>query len=121
VISVDEQNPSGVFRTLYDEQVTRAIRPARLRHFAILSKLLMCWRSSPLHPKRWAICMGEYIALEMWHEPIAQKDVHNSAAKHSFPPDPCQSDLSGPLFNCSQPSLFKSKSVCNNKQSFTTA
>ncbi|APD47026.1 MULTISPECIES: Eco57I restriction-modification methylase domain-containing protein [unclassified Synechococcus] len=114
VISVDEQT-LRLFARLYDEPGTPA-NQARLP--ALHSQqLLNVLEKFAAAPKRLGDLQGEYIALEMWHETNAQKDG-TIRRETSFPPDPSELILSGPLFNVANPLYQTPKAICNTNRAY---
>jgi hypothetical protein len=114
IISVDEATLS-LFARLYDEPGTPA-RQARLPalHSQQLQNVLEKFSATPEHL---GDLQGEYIALEMWHETNAQKDG-TIRRDTSFPPEPGELILSGPLFNVANPLYQTPKAICNTNRAY---
>lgn len=114
IISVDEATLS-LFARLYDEPGTPA-RQARLPalHSQQLQNVLEKFAATP---ERLGDLQGESIALEMWHETNAQKDG-TIRRDTSFPPEPGELILSGPLFNVANPLYQTPKAICNTNRAY---
>jgi hypothetical protein len=102
----------GLFAQLYDEPGTPA-RQARLPalHSQQLQSVLEKFAAAP---KRLGDLLGEYIALEMWHETNAQKDG-TIRRDTSFPAEPTELVLSGPHFYVGSPLYKTPRTVCTEK------
>ena len=114
IVSVDEQ-VLCLFARLYDEPGTPP-RQARLPalHSQQLQSVLEKFSAVP---KRLGDLHGDYIALEMWHETNAQKEG-TIRRDTSFPAEPTELILSGPLFNVANPLYQTPKAICNTNRAY---
>ncbi|WP_232210475.1 hypothetical protein [Nitrococcus mobilis] len=90
----------GLFARLYDEAGTDALE-ARLPALHA-RQLLSVLEKFAAQPRRLGDLKGEYLSLEMWHEPNAQKDG-TIKRETRFPDSPEQWVLSGPHFFVGSP------------------
>jgi hypothetical protein len=107
------------FARLYDEPNTLPIR-ARLPalHAGALSSVLEKFAS---YPKRLADLSGSFVATEMWHETMQQKDgtiSRRSTNDSEFPSSPTQWVLSGPHFFVANPFHQTPMRVCTTHRAY---
>ena len=114
IISVDEAALT-LFANLYDQPGTPALQ-AKLPalHSQQLQSVLEKFAATP---RRLGELQGEYISLEMWNETNAQKDG-TIRRETSFPPEPGELILSGPLFNVANPLYQTPKTICNTNRAY---
>ena len=112
IVRVDDATLE-VFAQLYDEPGTPA-RRARLPalHAQTLSSVLA---KLAAYPRRLADLGEDYIATEMWHETMQQKDgtiTRRAATDSGFPSAPADWVLSGPHFFLANPFNKTPRGVC---------
>ncbi len=115
IVSVDEQ-VLRLFARLYDEPGTPS-RQARLPalHSQQLQSVLEKFSAAP---KRLGDLKGEYYATVMWDETNAVKKEGTIRRDTSFPTDPTELILSGPLFNVANPLYQTPKAICNTNRAY---
>jgi hypothetical protein len=115
VVSVDEQTLQ-LFANLYDEP---GIPSSQARLPALHSQqLLKVLEKFAAAPKRLGDLKGEYYATVMWDETNAVKKDGTIRRDTSFPDDPTELILSGPLFNVANPLYQTSKAICNTNRAY---
>lgn len=115
IISVDLRSLS-LFSQLYDENGTSATE-ARLP--AIHSQqLLSVLEKLASAPQRLGNLAGEYYATVMWDETNAVKKDGTIRRETSFPNEPSDLILSGPLFFVGTPFKKTPRAICNSNQAY---
>jgi len=114
IVSVDEQTLQ-LFARLYDEPGTPATQ-ARLPalHSQQLQSVLEKFAAAP---KRLSDLQGEYFATQHWNETGSQQDG-TIRRDTSFPANPTELVLSGPLFSVANPLYQTPKAICNTNRAY---